>query len=406
MSLYGNKFYIWHNNMCITYLLTLKKFEQFFAANGWEETKEPEQSDVIVIGACASFIPWFDLYAQKIKSISPLGKRLVVYGCLPTVNRKFFNRLTSDVELVIPTRRPERIEQVIENLQVRWNNLPEPSEFRREDNVEYVPDKRYVVIQYGCSEKCVYCPHKLGAGPERSRPRKDIIDQVRRDLAEGAKIIVLEGSNGGSWGLDLTPKRTYPELLRDVLGIADDFEIYIGNFAAKWVNRYREGLIHPRITDIKIPIQTTSSRLLKLVGRDPNVKQIGPILKRLKKANPQVVLRTEIIVGFPTETEQELRDTLEFVSEHFDKVSCFSYDFHPNTKIARMNLPFFDDLGIEEKIRYAREFFKKEPNAIARFDGGDVCLNMSGNESVKKCITHRILGCNAVSEKDSVLLGS
>jgi len=391
MALHNNKFYIWHNNMCITYLITLKKFEQFFIANGWQKTEEPADSDIIVIGACASFLPWFDMYAQKIKSIAPLGKRLVVYGCLPIVNRKFFNRETSDVELVIPTKYPEHIEQVIEDPKVMWNDLYEPSEFRREDIVDYIPDKRYVIIQYGCSEKCTFCPHRIGIGPERSRPKKDIINQIRRDVTEGAKIIVLEGSNAGSWGLDLMPKQTYSELLGGVLGIADDFEIYIGNFAAKWINRYGEYLIHPRITDVKVPIQTSSSRLLKFIGRDSNVRHIGPILKRLKKANPQVVLRTEIIVGLPTETRQELQETLEFVSKHFDKVAVFSYDFHPNTKMARMNLPFFDNSEIEEKLRYAMEFFKKDSNTIVQFCCGDVCFNMSENKSARQSVVDRIM---------------
>lgn len=372
MSVNHTKFYMWQNGLCITYTLRFKQIEQFFIANEWELTTDPAQADYVIIGACASFSPFFDLYEEKIRNLDSINCKIVVYGCLPIVDPEFFRRTTPEVELFIPPRFPEQIEKLIKEPKVCWSDIPTPGEFRIEDYSCFVPNKRYIHIQEGCSEGCVFCPHKLAIGKETSRPMEDIIAQVQRDVADGASIIYLEGNNAGSWGLDLTPKKTYADLMKNILKNSGDCEIHVGNFSPRWVREYGEALIHPRITDIKIPIQTTSPRLLKLMGRDPYAKEMDNLLKTLRRGNNRLVLRTEIIIGFPTETEEELLDTLEFVSEHFDKVACYSLDFYLNTKIASMEFPFFDVSVIEKRLQYAMAFFKDKPNIKANFCQGDI----------------------------------
>ncbi len=371
------KYYMWHNRMCISYLLRLKQMEQFFIANDWQSTDDPSKADYAIIGACAAFLPYFNTYAEKVRTLAPFENKLVVYGCLPIVNREFYRENTPNTALFVPTRYPERIEPVVKELKVRWADIPIPGEFRRCDYTDYDPNKRYILIEEGCTEGCVYCPHKLGTGREKSRPLEEIVSQIRKEVDEGATIMVLEGNNGGAWGLDLNPVQTYANLLEAVLKIAEGIEIHIGDFAAKWVRHYGDALKHPRITDIKIPIQSVSERLLEQMGRDPYVREMGPLLKELKKGNNRLYFRTEIIIGFPSSTEEELIDTLNFVSEYFDKVSCFSYDFHPHTKIARMGIPFLDDTVVEDRIKLAMEFFQDKPHIVAAFDDrGRICANI------------------------------
>lgn len=365
--------HIWQNGMCITYLTKLKKIHDFFTANGCRMVDDPAQADLILVGACASFLPWFDLYAEKMDQLAALGKRLAVYGCLPTVNRDFFEKHTPPRELVARTRHPELVEQLLDNPEVPWADIPEPSDFRPEDFVDYKPGRRFVIIQYGCSETCVYCPHRVGMGPQKSRPYDEVEAHVRRVVDEGARIVFLEGSNSGSWGLDLEPPATYPDLVRGLLALPGYFEVHLGNLACKWVVRYGDQLMHERITCIKSPIQTSSPRLLALMRRDDTVPQAGPVYKRLKAANPGLVLRTEIIAGLPTEAEEEFMATLDYVAEHFDEVSCFSYDYHPYTKLARMGLPFHDEETIAARINTAKEYFAARPHVRATFEGGQVC---------------------------------
>jgi tRNA A37 methylthiotransferase MiaB len=357
--------------MCISYLLRFRQIEDFLKANGWKTVDSPEEADLTVIGACAAFLPYFRRYAEHVARVSE-SSRLVVYGCLPTVNRDFYQANTPDNATFIHTRHPERLETVVREMQggldLPWNQIPVPTQFRLQDYSEYTPRRRFVLIQEGCSEKCSYCPHRIGIGRERSRPADAIVAEVLSAVASGADWIVLEGNNSGSWGLDFAPPQTFPVLMEAIWALDGDFEVHIGDFAPRWVERYGDVLLPQRITDAKIPIQTTSARLLELMGRTPYVADMAPLLKKLRRRKPGMVLRTEIIIGFPTETEAELLDTLTFVAEHFDRVGCFSFDLHPHTKAARMGLDLMDDETISHHIRIAMDFFAYKPGIAAAFD--------------------------------------
>lgn len=373
--------HMWHSGMCISYLLRFRQMENYLRANGWQIADSPEGADMVLIGACAAFLPYFPRYAEQVAKTSPETK-LVVYGCLPTVNRDFYKESTPDNATFIHTRRPERLEEVLATHQdevVPWEGFPMPTEFRMEDYADYTPRRRFVLIQEGCSEKCVYCPHRIGIGRERSRPLEDVVEDVRQAVEAGGDWIVLEGNNSGSWGLDFDPQQTFPDLMDGIWSLDGDFEVHVGDFAPHWVRRYGEVLFPERVTDIKIPIQTTSARLLKLMGRDPYVVGMAPLLQKLRQRKPDLVLRTEIIIGFPSETDEEFMDTLEFVAEHFTRVGCFSFDLHPYTRVAHMGLEMTDDETIARRIKMGMEFFADKTGVTASFDDrGRVMANVTG----------------------------
>jgi len=368
------KYHIWHNGMCITYLLRLKQFEDFFRANGWREAVDPQDADCVVLGACAAFEPYFERFAKKVRECEDGRREVVVYGCLPTVNPRFYREHTDKSTVFIPSRYPERIAEVIADRRTEWKDVPLSGSFREKDYVHPDPKRRFVLIQEGCNEKCVYCPHRLGIGRERSVSLDEVLAQVRKGIDEGADTFVLEGNNGGAWGLDLHPRRTFADLLRAVLSLSDEIKVHVGDFHAKWLREYGESLDHPQVTDIKIPIQSTSARLLETMGRDPYVVETAPLLKRMKSRERPPFLRTEIIIGFPTSTREELMDTLAFVVENFHKVACYSYDFHPQTKIARMEIEQLPDEEIAAQVETAIEFLARYPNVQFQVDDrGRIC---------------------------------
>jgi len=383
MPLGKTKVYMWQNDMCISYTVLFKRFEDFLLANGWGLTEDPKQADWILVGACAGFLPQIDAYADEMKKLLPLKKRIAVFGCLPKVTPKQFIELTPSVDLYIPSTRPQDIEKIMPNPKVRWSTVQDPCGFRKQDYRTYDPGKKYIVVQYGCNAGCVYCPHKIGMGPQISRPREEILELVRTSIAGGAHTIFLEGMDSGSWGTDLEPPQTYLDILKPILEIAGDFEVHIGQFGTEWLLHYGDSLLEafcqPRITDIKIPIQTASPRLLQLMGRDSRVLEIGPFLKTLRQANERLNLRTDLIIGFPTETREEIDLTLKFVSEHFDEVACFGFEIHPCTPIAKMDLPFYEPSFIENRVRYTLTFLG-ENSQIITHRGQQVCETLLERE--------------------------
>ncbi len=365
--------HMWQNNMCITYTTVFRRFEDFFRANGCAICDTAEEADILVVGACAGFLPQIHEWMEKMRQLTSLGKPIVVYGCLPRVAPQRFAEVADDVALHILPEEPEKIARVVPNACVPWEAVPDPCGFRREDYRTYDPGKAYLIIQYGCQAECVYCPHKIGMGPHFSRPLGEVVALARSAVTNGAHTLFLEGMDSGSWGSDLLPPRTYVDLLRALLAIPGDFQIHISQFGANWLLRYGDRLMEPfldqRVTDIKIPIQSTSPRLLKLMGRDPRVEQAAPFLKALRDRKHYLNLRTDLIIGFPTETEAELHRTLEFSAEHFDEIACYGFELHPCAPIARMDLPFFGHDLIERRVGRAMTFLHLKPGIITHRGG-------------------------------------
>ena len=374
--------YMWQYGMCITYCLKFKKIEDFFVANGYELVSDPAQASLIIVGTCASFIPFLERYAKKIREVNGAPGTLVVYGCLPFIDPKFYKETSMNVHLLVHPNMPEKMAGLIEDAEVPWSAIPEPSDFRTEDHDGPVlANKRYITIQDGCSENCAFCPHRLAIGRPRSRLLDEILTQVSHDLSSGATIVAIEGNDPGAWGTDLVPPRTFPELVHSVRELDGSFEIYIGNLAPKWVIAYGDSLLGCGIRDLKVPVQSSSSRLLGVVGRDPAVREIAPILKRLRASDARIRLRTEIIIGLPTETDDEFLNTLDFVAENFDRVACYTFDYHPRTAIGDMDLPFVDDAVMERRVMWAMDYFKTRPEIEACFD--------MGGRVLQECVSRR-----------------
>lgn len=369
------------NGLCISYLLRFNRIRAFLLANGWREAATPGEAEVVVLGACASWLSSYEDFRRDVLGLrsNATPPRLVVYGCLPKVDPAFYRALNLTDTVTIPIREPQRIERVVDTLIRPWDEVDEPVEFRREDYSHYEPERVFVMIQEGCSEGCTFCPHTLGIGTETSLPLATILDRIQAGVAAGGRTVYIEGNNAGSWGLDITPRQTFSDLMTAIRDMPEPFTIQLGNFAPKWAVLHGDILRSPRIGEAKIPIQTTSARLLTLVGRDPHVADLAETLRRARRDNPDLILRTEVIAGLPTETEAEFDDTLDFVAEHFDKVAFYSFDPHPATPIMGMRDSFVDAATVERRLRRARARFADHTRVQAAFGFGAVCENMKSD---------------------------
>jgi len=377
------KIFMWQNNLCITYTVQFRQFEELFLANSWEICDGPKKADWILVGACAGFLPQIDDYKKKMKEIFPLGKKLAVYGCLPKVAPDEFKESTPTFDVYIPTGKPQYIEKIISNPKVRLSEIGDPMGFRKQDYRKFDKGKKFIIIQNGCNATCVYCPHKIGMGPQKSRSLDEILQLVYSAKNEEAHTIFFEGMDSGSWGTDMEPPQTFLDMIEPILEMQGDFELHIGQFGANWLLHYGEEVIeffsNPRITDIKIPIQSASPKILKLMGRDSRVLEIGPMLQRLKAKNESLNLRTDLIIGFPTEMDEDLKISLEFARKHFDEVAVFGFEIHPRTPIAKMDLKFLDNTSIENRVRYAIEFLNDNPRIITH-RGGEIAETLIERE--------------------------
>jgi tRNA A37 methylthiotransferase MiaB len=141
------------------------------------------------------------------------------------------------------------------------------------------------------------------------------------------------------------------------VAVEGGFRVFINQLGGNWVLRQQEALqrvlLHPKVGDIHIPIQTVSDRLLVLMGRETGIGKLAPFLKALGRGRAGRVLRTDMLVGFPSETAEEFEETLVFILEHFDEVAVYGFELHPFTAIAASDAPRVDRATIESRVERA-----------------------------------------------------
>ena len=227
--------------------------------------------------------------------------------------------------------------------------------FSKEGNiVEGIPVKRdskykaYVNIIYGCDKFCTYCIVPFTRGKQRSRLKEDIVYEVEELVKDGYKEVTLLGQNVNAYGKDLSLGYGMEELLEEVskTGIPRirfvtshpwDFTDGMIDVIAKYKN------IMPAI---HLPVQSGSSRILKLMGRRYTKEEYLTLFHKIKERIPNVSISTDIIVGFPGETEEDFKETLDLVNEcKFDNAFTFIYSPRENTAAARLK----DEVTLAEK---------------------------------------------------------
>lgn len=377
------KKYFIKNNVCTPYKLILNKVSGFLTANGWSPVTSQEEADIVIVGTCAAFHSLENESVDFIKDAKQHNKELHVFGCLPKISPEKVAEHNPDN--IISSARWERFEELIDKPKVAFDDIEISTEFRlKEEYRLYDPGKQFVLVQHGCSSDCPYCPHKMGIGELKSRPVEEILKQVQSLVKKNVHTIVLTGNDIGSYGTDINAI-TFPDLLKKVLEISP--KIHLSQLNANWVYKYRSELypllMNEKVKDFQVLIQTTSSRLLKLMEREPVVKKLRPFLKKVRRARCDIVFRTDIMIGYPTATEKEEQETLEYVAELFDEVAVHGFERFSHARIEKMGLPFYPQEVIDLRVQKALDYFKNFQKFLVH-RGGQVYQTLVDIEKPKE----------------------
>jgi tRNA A37 methylthiotransferase MiaB len=353
------KVYFTRDDMCTTLKLEVKRIYDYFLANDWFVTDDPNTADLVLCLTCSGWKKLEQASLQRLRSLQPLGDKVICVGCTND------NNPTGVAEVhkgrCFPTRKLHEIDSLIPNPRVKLSEIPQPSTFKsREDYRLYDITKRFVNIAFGCSFSCSYCPHTVGLGPLKSRTVENILSEIENLIAGGVRIVVLTGMETAMYGRDIGT--TFPYLLNRVLKMNADFDINIGQFHPIGILKYYDELLplfsSKRITDIQIPIQTTSDRILKMMKRPLGIEKIAKFLREVKSRNRSVILRTDLIVGFPTETMEELDGSLRFVADVFDEIAIYGVEIREYLHAGKYLGDAFSMEEINRRIEYATRYIE------------------------------------------------
>ena len=180
-------------------------------------------------------------------------------------------------------------------------------------------------------------------------------------MARGYQHFILTADNIGAYGQDIGSN--FPELLDNITSLPGTYDIIVLNVHPRWIVRYVDDLVKilPRnkILNLDVPFQSGSARILRLMNRYSDVDKIKETCLQLKKANPKLILGTDCIIGFPTETKEELKETLEFIQDVGFRVgTAIKFSCKGGTKAENIQPAITKD-EINKRFRFAKNYLKK-----------------------------------------------
>ncbi len=311
--------------------------------SGHSITDDPAVAEVIVVNTCGFISTASDEAVEVILQMAQLkttGKcqRLIATGCLAQRYKDDPDLVGTlpEVDAFLGTAACDYIVDAVEGKQGKILTLfPEPVKRQFQNPSEQreltTGPFAYLKVSEGCNRKCTFCIIPTLRGTQRSRPVADICKEAKNLVSKGVKEIILTAENTTDYGQDLTDGSGFHTVLSQLAKTLKDDPVWI-----RFLYTHPETLSQEVIQAVKdhdnicsyydVPVQHASSRMLKRMGRPYTQEDLVQLFKTIRTIDPEAVLRTTLIVGFPGETDQDFQDLLEFIKQvKFDHLGVFTY---------------------------------------------------------------------------------
>ncbi|WP_449540089.1 tRNA (N6-isopentenyl adenosine(37)-C2)-methylthiotransferase MiaB [Ferdinandcohnia sp. Marseille-Q9671] len=332
-----------------------------FMEMGYEPTEKAEDADIILLNTCAIRENAENKVFGEIGHLKPLKMQnpnllIGVCGCM-SQEESVVNKILQKhqfIDMIFGTHNIHRLPNIVKEAMFSKEMVVEVWS-KEGDIIENLPKVRkgsikgWVNIMYGCDKFCTYCIVPYTRGKERSRRPEDIIEEVRHLARQGYKEITLLGQNVNAYGKDFTDINYGLGDLMDEIRKIDiprirfttshprDFDDYLIEVLAKGGNLMEH---------IHLPVQSGSSQVLKLMSRKYTRESYLELVRKMKEQIPNASFTTDIIVGFPNETDEQFEETLSLYREvEFDSAYTFIYSPREGTPAAKME----DNISMEVK---------------------------------------------------------
>lgn len=251
----------------------------------------------------------------------------------------------------------------------------------------------YLKISEGCDRPCSFCAIPLMRGKHRSKSIEDLVEETKNLVKNGVKEVILIAQDLTYYGLDLYKKRALSSLLRELVKI-NGIEWIRLHYA--FPNGFPVDVLDVIKNESKVcnyidmPLQHISSKILKSMRRGSKKENIIDLIQKIRKSNPDIAIRTTLIVGYPGETENDFNELRDWVKEtKFDRLGCFTYSHEENTHAYNL----IDD--VSENVKHTRMNEIMEIQSQISFD-----LNQNKINKVFNCVIDRKEGVNYVGRTE------
>ena len=346
-----------------------EKIQGLLKKMGYSFTEDEQEADLIILNTCAVRENAEDrVYGivgsmKKLKELKP-SLIIGIAGCMTAQSHvaEKIKKSYPQVDFVMGTSAISALPELLLDTLKGAGFSADITEY--DDFSEVVEQvrgssfKASVPIMFGCNNFCTYCIVPYVRGRERSRRPEDIISEVRQLVSDGYKEIMLLGQNVNSYGRDLGGDISFPQLLHELNRIDGDFWIRFMSSHPKDASRELIDAIfdcEKVAKHLHLPVQSGSSEVLTRMNRRYTIEDYLEIVDYIRSRDPDFSLTTDLIVGFPDETDEDFRATLDVVKNvQYDNLYSFIYSKRSGTKAAEMS----DSTSEEEKGRRMRELLE------------------------------------------------
>ncbi len=361
----------------------IEKFALQFRAAGHTIVASPAEADLVVVNTCAVTAEAASDSRQKIRQAARhTSGGITVTGCWATLDRAGAAALPRVDRVVLNDEKDSLVSTV----------LGIPSEVFDMEPLARQPlpglharTRAFIKVQDGCDNHCTFCVTRLARGKGRSRNVSEILSDIRVAQAGGAKEVVLTGVHLGSWGQDFTPKMHLRDLIQAVLRESDVPRLRLSSlepwdldeaFFSLWKN--------PRLCrHLHLPLQSGCSATLKRMARKTTPQQFEVLVKQAREWIPDVAITTDIIVGFPGETEEEFQESLRFVERmQFAGGHVFTYSDREGTAATRLPNPVPPEVRKRRNALMREAIHLSSQSYLERFVGSEVVVLWESTDSI------------------------
>ncbi len=273
---------------------------------------------------------------RRTKNNNP-GLKTIVFGCAARMQKKTFEKIM-EVDVLL-----DNMQEVIKHLESNIGDMKKCDDTSLvASGADFTRCRALVQIQDGCDNFCSYCIIAPARGKSKNRSQEDIIDEINEHVAHGFNEVVLTGINIGAYGASLTTKpeeNKFAELLEAIFKQTKLKRLRASSLGPEFFNeKWYEVMKNPRFSrHLHLSIQSGSNVVLKRMRRNYSVEKVADVIKRLREISPDIAITTDIIMGFPSETEEEFEETVKFVKDNkLAKAHIFPYSERQNTLAAKM----------------------------------------------------------------------
>jgi MiaB-like tRNA modifying enzyme len=308
---------------------------------GYDIVERAQSASILIYNTCAVKSPTENRMINILKKV-PRGKRLIVAGCLPVIN---FERLKAQVRFdgVVGPAPGSRVVNAVRKVDCGEKVVMLMKDSKPSLNLPKIPVNSVtgiIPINYGCLGACSYCCVLLARGRLRSYQTSEIVERMKQDLASGAKEIWLTSQDTACYGKDIATNLA--DLLRRICEIEGNFFIRVGMMTPNQALEILDDLIEVYKNEkvfkfLHLPVQSGDNEVLKIMNRFYTVEDFKRIVRSFRKEIPKITVATDVICGFPGESQAAFERTMELIKEiHPDVVNISKFFPRPHTPAKKM----------------------------------------------------------------------